>query len=218
MYHVIFFDLDGTLTDSKEGIFKSVRYALEKLGRPVPGDDILTLFVGPPLADSFMNFCGMTRPEADEAVRIFRERYAVKGLFENAAVPGGPELLRRLKERGYVLALASSKPVEHCRPIVERFGYAPYLDVVAGSEGESDETKADIIRKAMAQLGITQADKARVLMVGDRKFDVLGAKECGIDCAGVEFFGYAAPGELAESGAVAVVRTPEELERFILTH
>ena len=104
MYHYIFFDLDGTLTDSKEGIFKSVRYALEKLGRPVPGDDILTLFVGPPLADSFMNFCGMTRPEADEAVRIFRERYAVKGLFENAAVPGGPELLRRLKERGYVLA------------------------------------------------------------------------------------------------------------------
>ena len=123
MYHVIFFDLDGTLTDSKEGIFKSVRYALEKLGRPVPGDDILTLFVGPPLADSFMNFCGMTRPEADEAVRIFRERYAVKGLFENAAVPGGPELLRRLKERGYVLALASSKPESLCVPICEKFGF-----------------------------------------------------------------------------------------------
>lgn len=218
MYHYIFFDLDGTLTDSKEGIFKSVRYALEKLGRPVPGDDILTLFVGPPLADSFMNFCGMTRPEADEAVRVFRERYAVKGLYENAAVPGGPELLRRLKERGYVLALASSKPVEHCRPIVERYGYAPYLDVVAGSEGESDETKADIIRKAMTQLNITEAEKPRVLMVGDRKFDVLGARQCGIDCVGLEVCRYGRPGELAEAGAVAVLESMEALEDFILSH
>lgn len=218
MYHYIFFDLDGTLTDSKEGIFKSVRYALEKMGRPVPGEEILTLFVGPPLADSFMNFCAMTRPEADEAVRIFRERYAVKGLFENAAVPGGPELLRRLKERGYLLALASSKPVEHCRPIVERFGYAPYLDVVAGSEGESDETKADIIRKAMAQLKLTEADRERVLMVGDREYDVAGAKACGVDCVGLELCHYGRPGELAAAGAVAVVADMEELERFILSH
>ena len=133
-------------------------------------------------------------------------------------MPRCPELLRRLKERGYVLALASSKPVEHCRPIVERFGYAPYLDVVAGSEGESDETKADIIRKAMAQLGITQADKARVLMVGDRKFDVLGARECGIDCVGLEVCRYGQPGELEAAGAVAVVETMEELETFILHH
>ena len=218
MYHYIFFDLDGTLTDSKEGILNSLRYAFDKLGEPVPPESTLIKFIGPPLQDSFVEFCGFSAERAAEAIAAFRERYEPIGKFENMAAPGMADLCARLKARGYVLALASSKPVEHCRPIVERFGYAPYLDVVAGSEGESDETKADIIRKAMAQLGITQADKARVLMVGDRKFDVLGARECGIDCVGLEMCRYGQPGELEAAGAVAVVETMEELETFILHH
>ena len=156
--------------------------------------------------------------EEAEAIAAFRERYEPVGKFENMAAPGMADLCARLKARGYVLALASSKPESLCVPICEKFGFTPSLAVVTGSPPVGDWSKADVIRETMRRLELTEAHKPEILMVGDRKFDVLGAKACGIACAGVEFFGYAAPGELAESGAVAVVRTPEELEQFILTH
>ena len=215
MYHYIFFDLDGTLTDSKEGILNCLRYAIEKMGRPVPPEETLLKFIGPPLQDSYMEYCGFTEEEAIEGIRLFRERYAPIGKFENAAAPGMPELCARLKAQGFVLALSSSKPEEMCLPICEKFGFTPSMTVITGSPPVGDWSKADVIRETMRRLGLTEADKSSILMVGDRKFDVLGAKECGIDCVGVEFFGYAAPGELAEAGAVAVVRTPEELEAFL---
>ncbi len=218
MYHYIFFDLDGTLTDSKEGILNCLRYALEKMGRPVPPTETLLNFIGPPLHDSYMEYCGFTEEEALEGIRLFRERYAPIGKFENAAAPGMPELCARLKERGFVLALASSKPEEMCVPICGKFGFAPSMAAITGSPPVGDWSKADVIRETMRRLGLTEADKPAILMVGDRKFDVLGARECGIDCVGVEFFGYAAPGELAQAGAVAVVRTAEELEAFLLDH
>lgn len=218
MYRYIFFDLDGTLTDSKEGILNSLRYAFEKLGRPVPGEATLLQFIGPPLQDTFTELGGLTREQALEALEVFRERYEPIGKFENAAAPGMPELCGRLKQAGYVLALASSKPEQLCLDICERFGYTPSLSVIAGSPLHGDYTKADVIRDAFRRLGLCDGDRPSVLMVGDRKYDVLGAKECGVDCVGVEFFGYAAPGELEEAGAVAVARTAEELERFILGH
>ena len=214
----ILFDLDGTLTDSKEGIFNCLRYALEKMDRPVPQETILTKFIGPPLQDSFMQYCGLTEEQAMQGVALFRERYAPIGKFENAPAPGMADLCARLKEKGYVLALASSKLEEICVSICEKFGFAPSMETITGSPPVGDWEKTDVIRETMRRLGLSEADKPAVLMVGDRKFDVLGAKECGIDCVGVEFFGYAAPGELAEAGAVAVVRTAEELEQFILSH
>lgn len=218
MYRYILFDLDGTLTDSKEGIFNCIRHALSKMGRPVPGDEVLLRFIGPPLQDSFVEYCGFSQEEAIRAVELFRERYAVKGKFENAAAPGLPELCRRLKERGYILALASSKPEEMCIPICGKFGYTPSMTAITGSPPEGDWQKAEVICETFRRLGLTEADRPQVLMVGDRKFDVLGAKQCGIDCVGVEFFGYAAPNELRDAGAVAVVKTAEELEQFILSH
>ena len=218
MYHYIFFDLDGTLTDSKSGIFNCIRYALEKQGAPVPPEETLLHFIGPPLQDSFMRYCGFSEEQAIESVRLFRERYAPIGKFENAAAPGMPELCARLKEQGYVLALASSKPEEMCVPICEKFGFAPSMEVITGSPPVGDWQKSDVIRETMRRLGLTEADKGSILMVGDRSFDVLGAAACGIACVGVEFFGYAAPGELAEAGAVAVVQTAQELEHYILTH
>ena len=218
MYRYIFFDLDGTLTDSKEGILNCLRYAFEQLGEPVPPESTLIKFIGPPLQDSFMRYCGFDEAKAIRGIQTFRERYAPIGKFENAAAPGMAELCRRLKEQGYVLALASSKPEEMCVPICEKFGFAPSMETITGSPPVGDWEKEDVIRETMRRLGLTEADKPAILMVGDRKFDVLGAKACGIDCVGVEFFGYAAPGELAEAGAVAVVSTAEELERFILTH
>ena len=218
MYHYVFFDLDGTLTDSKEGILNCLRYALEKMGRPVPPEETLMKFIGPPLQDSFREFCGFTEEEALRGIRLFRERYAPIGKFENAAAPGMPQLCARLKERGFVLALASSKPEEMCVPICEKFGFTPSMETITGSPPVGDWSKADVIRETMRRLGLTDAHRASIVMVGDRKFDVLGARACGIDCVGVEFFGYAAPGELAAAGAVAVVRTAEELERFLLEH
>ena len=218
MYRYIFFDLDGTLTDSKEGIFNCVRYALEKLEVPVPEESVLLNFLGPPLQDSFMRYCGFDAETAIECVRLFRERYVPIGKFENAPAPGMAALCARLKKQGYVLALASSKPEETCRPICEKFGFTPSMEVITGSPPVGDWEKADVIRETMRRLGLTESDKPSILMVGDRKFDVLGAAECGIDCVGVEFFGYAAPGELAEAGAVAVVQTAGELEQFILNH
>ena len=218
MYRYIFFDLDGTLTDSKEGIWNCLRYAFEKQGQPVPPEETLLKFIGPPLQDSFMRYCGYTEEMALEGIQLFRERYAPIGKFENAAVEGGPELCKRLREKGYVLALASSKPEEMCHPICEKFGYAPYMSAITGSPPDGDWEKVDVIRETMRRLHLTEADVPSILMVGDRKFDVLGAKEFGMDCVGVEFFGYAEPGELAEAGAVAVVQTTEELEAFILNH
>lgn len=219
MYRYIFLDLDGTLTDSKEGIFNCVRYALEKMGEPIPTEEILKKFIGPPLHDSYERYCGFSRERAILGVQLFRERYTTIGKFENAAAPGMVELCRRLKERGYVLALASSKPEAMCEAICEKFGFAPFLTTIAGSPPTGDDwEKADVIRETMRRLNLADADRESILMVGDRKFDVLGAKECGIDCVGVEFFGYAASGELAEAGAVAVVQTAEQLESFILKH
>ncbi len=218
MYHTIFFDLDGTLTDSKEGILNCLRYALDRMGRPVPPEQTLIQFIGPPLQESFVKFCGLTELEAIQGVRLFRERYAPIGKFENAAAPGMAELCARLKARGYVLALASSKPEEMCVPICEKFGFAPSMETITGSPPVGDWEKEDVIRETMRRLGLGPEDRETILMVGDRKFDVLGAKACGIDCVGVEFFGYAAPGELAQAGAVAVVQTAEELEAFILSH
>lgn len=218
MYRTIFFDLDGTLTDSKAGIINSVRWTLQRMGAPVPGEDTLQLFIGPPLQDSFERFCGFTPERAGEAVAVFRERYLPVGQYENRAAPGAEALLRRLKERGYTLALASSKPEELCVSICQRFGFTPHLALIVGSPPLGDRSKAEVIEAAMAGLGLTEADRSSILMVGDRKFDVLGARECGVACVGVKFFGYAPEGELEEAGAEAVVETIDQLEAFILSH
>lgn len=216
MYQSIFFDLDGTLTDSKEGVLESVRYAIENLGRPMPEEPDLLKFIGPPLQDSFMRYCGLTPEEAREGLRLFRERYIPVGQFKNRPAPGAAEMMGRLKARGLTLALASSKAESQCVSICDRFGFTPHLTVIAGSSDSRDQSKADVIREAMGRLGLT--DPRPCLMVGDRKYDVEGARECGVDCVGVEFFGYAPPGELEAAGAVAVVRTVADLEAFILAH
>lgn len=216
MYQYILFDLDGTLTDSKEGILKSLCYAFEQLGEPVPEESVLIKFIGPPLQDSFAEFCGYSPEKTQQAIEKFRERYNAVGKFENEPAPGLPELCRKLKEKGCTLALASSKLEEMCVAICEKFGYKESLDVITGSPATGDWEKADVIREALRRLGISEEERSKVLMVGDRKFDVLGAAECSMNCVGVEFFGYAAPGELEAAGAMAVVHTAEELEQVLL--
>lgn len=189
MFHTILFDLDGTLTDSREGIVNSVKYTIEKLGGTMPDAQTLLKFIGPPLQESFMEHCGYSREKAVEGVRVFREHYVPVGQYENEAAPGIRDVLERLKAKGYTLALASSKPEELCVSICRRFGFTPFLSAVTGSPAGADWEKADVIREAMRRLRLTDADKPTVLMVGDRKYDVLGAQECGLACVGVEFFG-----------------------------
>ena len=218
MIRTVLFDLDGTLTDSREGIVNSVKYTIEKLGGTMPDQQTLLKFIGPPLQESFMAYCGYDTETAARGVEVFRERYEPVGQYENQPAPGLRELLARLKERGYTLALASSKPEKLCLSICERFGFTQSLQTIVGSPIGADWQKADVIREVMRRLGLAEADKASMLMVGDRKYDVLGAAECGLPCVGVEFFGYAAPGELAQAGAAAVVHTAAELEAYILTH
>lgn len=217
MYRYILFDLDGTLTDSKEGIINCFKYAIEKLGDPIPSEETLLSFIGPPLRLSFGSL-GYDEEKIELAIKTYRERYVPIGKFENTPVPGGVELCKSLRDRGYHLAIASSKPRHMCVDICEKFGFAPYLEYIVGPMGDDHWTKADVIREAFRLFGLTESDLPYVLMVGDRMYDVEGAKECGIDCVGVEFFGYAAPGELMNAGAVAVVNTTDELEAFILGH
>ena len=212
MIHTVLFDLDGTLTDSREGIVKSVRYALERLSLPSLPEETLLRFIGPPLEDSFQRYCGLTEAGAEEAVRLYRERYNPIGVYENLPAPGLAEYCRRWKAEGCRLALASSKPEHLCEKICQRFGFAESMEVIAGSQPGAGMSKADVIRLCMERLGLTEAEKRRTVMIGDRRFDAEGAAECGLPCVGVEFFGYAEPGELAAAGAIAVVRTAEELD------
>jgi len=217
MYQYILFDLDGTLTDSKEGIMNCFKYAVEKLGDQAPADEKLLSFIGPPLKQSFASL-GYDDAKVETAIRYYRERYEPIGKYENAPVEGGVELCARLKQRGYCLAVASSKPRHMCIDICEHFGFAEYLDHIVGPSAHNNWTKSDVIREVMRLFGIDESNRSQVLMVGDRMYDVYGAKECGIDCVGVEFFGYAAPGELHDAGAIAVVNTTKALEELILSY
>lgn len=217
-YKTILLDLDGTLTDSKEGIYNCLRHAFTQMGISCPDETVLRRFIGPPLPDSLVRYCGMNEAQIDQAMELFRQRYTAVGKFENTPADGMLDLCQHLHEKGYQLALASSKPEMMCRDICEKFGFAAYLDVVAGAPLSEHSTKADVIMDALSRLGVQGNCLDTVLMVGDRKFDVLGAKECGICSVGVEFFGYADENELQEAGALAIFDTAEALEQWTLEH
>ena len=214
--HWLLFDLDGTLTDSAPGILRCVQYALEQCGTPEPDTDKLRPFIGPPLLDSFQQFCGMSPERAAYAVAQYRERFSKIGMFENSVYPGIPQLLERLTAHGYVLAVATSKPEVYTRQIMEHFALTKYFTVTAGSDMHKEgETKADVMRLALRRLGLPEQQPSHTVMIGDRKHDVLGAKECGVPCIGVRY-GYAAPGELEQYGAEWVTDTPETLAELLL--
>ena len=201
------FDLDGTLTDPKEGITKSVQYALRSFGIERSLEELLC-FIGPPLKEQFMTYGGFTREQAEKAVEVYRERFAPIGVFENRAYDGAAELLRSLKETGKTVALATSKPQIFADQIVKKYGLAPYFDLVLGSELDGTRTdKAQVIAEVMRSLG---ADPDETVMIGDREHDIIGAKANGIRSVGVSF-GYAADGELELAGADYIVDDMDEL-------
>lgn len=215
-FQYIFFDLDGTITESGPGIIASVRYSLEKMGYPSDDTETLKKFIGPPLKDSYMRFYGMTREQAEEAICCYREYYADKGIFENALYEGITDSLRRLKDAGKKLVIATSKPEKYAKMIAEHFGFAVYFDEICGATmDEKLVEKADIIAYAMDKLDLKPENQQKILMVGDRKHDILGAKANGLKSMGV-LFGYGDQAELEEAGADWIVSTPSEVAVKIL--
>lgn len=213
-YTCVLFDLDGTLTYSHPGIYGCIRYALQQLGKEEAKMEQLRKCIGPSLMYSFQNYFGMDEETARLATAKYRERYAVEGWAENAPIEGALETLKALKQAGYKLAMATSKPLIYAGKISAKFGFSDYFDAEVGSGLDgSFPTKASVIEEAMKRLGVT-AEKC--LMVGDRKHDAEGAKENGVDCALLKV-GYAENEEEFISAAPEYVFDSfEELKMLLL--
>ena len=214
MYTHIFFDLDGTLTDPKEGITNSVAYALASFG--IHADpDRLTPFIGPPLIDSFLEFYHFDLPTAQKAVERYREYFSRRGIFENRIFPGTQPLLAQLKSQGKTVCLATSKPEVFARQILEHFHMDGYFDHIVGSCLDGTRTKkGEVIAEVFHRLGHTGPDKGACVMVGDRLHDIQGARENGLDSIGVTF-GYGSLEELQQAGATHIAPSFEELARLL---
>lgn len=215
MFNYILFDLDGTLTDPKLGITSSVQYALRALGIEEPSLDKLEPFIGPPLADSFREFYGLDEGQIETAIAKYRERFNDRGIYENEIYPGIAEMLAALKASGKKLSIASSKPTQFVERILDYFDIRIYFDVIVGSNMDGTRSKKEeVVEEALRQMlpsGMTPAEKkAAVAMVGDRRFDIEGAREHGITSVSVSF-GYAPEGELEQAGADYIVDTVNAL-------
>lgn len=211
-YEYVLFDLDGTLTDPAIGITNSVIYALEKSGVTPPLREALYKFIGPPLVYSFKEYCGFTEEEAVRAVGYYRERFSDTGLFENEIYPGIKELLSRLRDSGTKIVLATSKPDVYSERILLHFDIRKYFFFVAGNTlSESRPEKEDVISYAIESCGI---DPSRAVMVGDRKYDILGGKKFGMRTIGVTY-GYGGEEELSEAGADELAKDADELEKLV---
>lgn len=209
MYQYVLFDLDGTLTDPGLGITNSVMYALKKWGIEVKDRSELYPFIGPPLQESFETFYGFSKEKAAQSVEYYREYFREKGLFENEVYDGIEDLLKRLKDSGRTLILATSKPEEFAIRILKHFHLADYFTVLGGASMDGSRSqKADVISYALEKGKVKDLTKA--VMVGDRKHDILGAKQVGMDSIGV-LFGYGNQKELEDAGATYIAANVSEL-------
>ncbi len=212
MYSTILFDLDGTLTDPYLGITNGIMYALEKLGRDVPPREQLLSFIGPPLYDEYRRRFGMDDTEAKEAVRLYREYYSVKGLYENAAIEGAEQLLAVLKLRGKRLCLATSKPEPYALEILRHFGLHSYFDFVGAAQLDgSVSTKTQVLQHVLVNVKVPPEE---CLMVGDRFHDVEGAHAVGMKCVGF-LAGYGSREELTECGADYLAETLMDVVKYV---
>lgn len=218
MFQYVLFDLDGTLTDPREGITKSVQFALAQQGISEPDLKKLEPFIGPPLKDSFMEFYGMTEEQAAQGVADYRKRFAPIGKFENEVYPGIPEMLGSLKRAGIRLAVASSKPETFVWDILRYFKLDGYFDVVTGSELDGTRSrKEEVVEEALHRLELDGQPVSRenCAMVGDRRFDIEGGRQFQLTTVGVTY-GYAAKGELEAAGADYIVKNPVQLTKLLL--
>lgn len=208
-FHSILFDLDGTLTDSGEGIINCASLALAHYGLPVPDRQDMRVFIGPPLKDTFFKF-GVPEESLDEAVQIYRKEYVVTGIYQNFPYPGIRQLLENLKQDGCRLYVATSKPEHMAIHVLEHFGMDHYFDRICGACSDGIRSKKDeVIAYLLESIGAEDA-----VMVGDTKYDVIGATVHGIPAIGVTW-GYGLRREMESAGALAIADTMEELYRLL---
>lgn len=213
-YQHIFFDLDGTLTESEPGIFASIRYALAFFNIVNESDENLKKMIGPPLRDSFQEFYSFNEQETTIAMEKYRERYTNIGIFENKVYEGIPTVLEKLKESGKLLTLATSKPEVFANRILKYYDLEKYFSFVSAGDLEQKHCeKVEIIQKAIAAHKINNLSE--VVMIGDRKFDIIGAKKCDIDSIGV-LYGYGSRAELEEHGATFIAAKVEDVCNYLL--
>lgn len=212
-YKYILLDLDGTVADSAEGVTNSVAYALEKLGYHVEDKQTLLKFIGPPLSESFKEFYGFDEKTVDKGIQYYREYYTDTGIFEVKIFDGIETLLKSLKACGKTVILATSKPEVFAKRILEHCGISQYFDLIAGSTLDAERnTKTDVLKYALRESGIS--DLSEAIMVGDRKYDIIGAHDVGLSCIAI-LFGYGNEEEFKQYGADYIIDTALNLEKFL---
>lgn len=213
-YKVILFDLDGTLSDPKVGITKSVQYALQKMGFDEPDMDKLECFIGPPLQVSFAEYYNFDEVQIQKAIDLYRERFKEKGMFENELYSNIPLLLYSLKEKGFTLVVATSKPTVFTEQILEHFNIEQYFELVVGSNLDGTRTsKTEIIQYILDKYTKLKLDN--FIMIGDRKHDIIGANNTGIDSIGVTY-GYGSFDELSQSKPTHIVNNVNQLNDILM--
>ena len=214
MYNTILFDADGTLSDSKPGIRKGIEYSLSQFNMKLSEEGI-NRFLGPPIRDSFRDFCNFDEDKCELAVKYYREYYSTTGLLENTLYPGMRELLTELKKQGKRLMVATSKPQPFTDRIMEYFKIDGLFDIIVGASMDgSMDRKADIIRYALESCGVAD-DPSKALMVGDRKYDMIGANEVGTAAVGV-LYGYGSREELELSGATYIAESVQDILKYAM--
>lgn len=213
MYSTVFFDLDGTVINSEKGILNSVEYALKKYGAAVPERSELNFFLGPPLEDSFAKLLKVPKIEAQILVEYYREYYREKGIFEIETYDGIEPLLEKIKKSGRKTVIATSKPEEFAIRILEHLGIAHLFDIIAGATFDNSRSeKIDVLAYALKRAGVTDIKTA--VMVGDRRYDCMGATHFGMDSIGV-LYGFGDIEELTNAGATYIAKSVEEIYKFL---
>ena len=213
-FDYVIFDFDGTVADTGEGILKSLQYSFVAMGDEAPDLSDLTKFIGPPVYYSYTTFYGISEDKVDMYVKKYRERYSEKGIYESKVYDGLKELIISLKEKGIKVGIASSKPERLIYAVSDYLEITSLFDAIVGvkSDNSKHSTKAGLISQAMADMGAE--DKDKVLMVGDRCFDIDGAHEAGIKCCGA-LWGFGSKEEFKAHNAEYIVDHPTEILNFI---
>lgn len=213
-YDAVLFDFDGTVADTGEGIFSSIRSAIAAMGFEPIDEELLRTFIGPPIFDSFKNGVGMTDEQSREAVKKYREAYSESGIYNFEIYDGIEALLRELHKNGIKTAIASSKPARFIEKIIDYLDFSELIDCVSCPRSDTvHESKESLINNAVEQMGVA---KSRTLMVGDRRFDIEGANLAGVESVGVTF-GYGGEEELKKAGATYIAGSADEIKRIIFS-
>lgn len=217
-YDVIAFDLDGTLSDPAKGLIQGFVYCFKKLGIPYESEESLRKYIGPSLYEEWQQDFGFTPDEANDAIEVFREYYNIYGWWDNTMYDGIPEMLEALRAAGKKIVLATSKPLDTAKKVLELFGLTEYFDFIGGAVSHQNDQKWQVLNWSLDSIGVNLEDKSsleRCILVGDRKYDAEGAGICGIDSMGVRY-GHATDEELESSGFTIIVDTVEDIARALI--